>query len=155
MSQLYVLYEHASGYALFRIKEYEEIGAFIAHVEQSSTDLSKFNSVVKLIAFTPFTSGLAALDNLNAISEGMSPILGQWEILENLTNLWLTTQRYNPRWFEIVLGYELAKAIRQKRQDPIGRFWSKNRIVNKRSSKYAMHAHWCHTRDSQGYFFFK
>jgi nucleolar protein 56 len=77
MSQLYVLYEHASGYALFRIKEYEEIGAFIAHVEQSSTDLSKFNSVVKLIAFTPFTSGLAALDNLNAISEGMSPILGQ------------------------------------------------------------------------------
>jgi nucleolar protein 56 len=71
MAQLYVLYEHASGYALFRVKEYEEIGTFITHVEQSSTDLSKFNSVVKLIAFTPFTSGLAALDNQNAISEGL------------------------------------------------------------------------------------
>lgn len=71
MSQLYVLYEHASGYALFRVKEFEEIGAFLQQVEQSVTDLSKFNSVVKLIAFTPFTSGLNALDNLNAISEGI------------------------------------------------------------------------------------
>lgn len=71
MSQLYVLYEHASGYALFRVKEFEEVGAFITQVEQSSLDLSKFNSVVKLIAFTPFSSGLNALDNLNAISEGI------------------------------------------------------------------------------------
>ena len=71
MSQLYILFEHASGYSLFRVKEFEEIGAFIQHVEQSSLDLSKFNSVVKLIAFTPFTSGLNALDNLNAISEGL------------------------------------------------------------------------------------
>ena len=71
MSQLYILFEHASGYSLFRVKEFEEIGAFIQHVEQSALDLSKFNSVVKLIAFTPFTSGLNALDNLNAISEGL------------------------------------------------------------------------------------
>lgn len=71
MSHLYVLYEHASGYALFRVKEFEEIGAFVAQVEQSALDLSKFNSVVKLIAFAPFTSGLNALDNLNAISEGL------------------------------------------------------------------------------------
>lgn len=71
MSHLYVLHEHASGYALFRVKEYEEIGAFVTQVEESSQDLSKFNSVVKLIAFAPFTSGLNALDNLNAISEGI------------------------------------------------------------------------------------
>lgn len=71
MSHLYVLYEHASGYSLFRVKEFEEIGAFVAQVEQSVLDLSKFNSVVKLIAFAPFTSGLNALDNLNAISEGV------------------------------------------------------------------------------------
>ena len=70
MSHLYVLFEHASGYALFRVKEFEEIGAFITQVEQSALDLAKFNSVVKLIAFAPFTSGLNALDNLNAISEG-------------------------------------------------------------------------------------
>lgn len=71
MSTLYVLYEHASGYSLFRVKEYEEIGAFVSQVEESALDLSKFNSVVKLIAFAPFTSGLNALDNLNAISEGV------------------------------------------------------------------------------------
>ncbi len=71
MSHLYVLYEHASGYSLFRVKEFEEIGAFVSQVEQSVLDLSKFNSVVKLIAFAPFTSGLNALDNLNAISEGV------------------------------------------------------------------------------------
>lgn len=71
MSNLYVLHEHASGYSLFRVKEFEEIGAFITQVEQSALDLSKFNSVVKLIAFSPFTSGLNALDNLNAVSEGV------------------------------------------------------------------------------------
>ena len=46
MSHLYVLYEHASGYSLFRVKEFEEIGAFVTQVEQSVLDLSKFNSVV-------------------------------------------------------------------------------------------------------------
>jgi len=66
-----VLYEHASGYSLFRVKEFEEIGALISQVEQNVLDLSKFNSVVKLIAFAPFTSGLNALDNLNSISEGV------------------------------------------------------------------------------------
>jgi nucleolar protein 56 len=71
MSNLYVLYEHASGYSLFRVKEFEEIGALISQVEQNALDLSKFNSVVKLIAFAPFTSGLNALDNLNSISEGV------------------------------------------------------------------------------------
>ena len=71
MSNLYVLYEHASGYSLFRVKEFEEIGALIDQVEKSALDLAKFNSVVKLIAFTPFTSGLNALDNLNSISEGV------------------------------------------------------------------------------------
>jgi len=71
MSNLYVLYEHASGYSLFRVSEFEEIGALIGQVEQSVLDLSKFNGVVKLIAFAPFTSGLNALDNLNSISEGV------------------------------------------------------------------------------------
>lgn len=71
MSNLYVLFEHASGYSLFRVKEFEEIGAFQSQVEQSVLDLSKFNSVVKLVGFSPFTSGLNALDNLNSISEGV------------------------------------------------------------------------------------
>ena len=40
-------------------------------VEQSVSDLSKFNSIVKLVAFSPFKSGTNALDNVNSVSEGL------------------------------------------------------------------------------------
>jgi hypothetical protein len=65
-----VLYEHASGYSLFRVREFEEIGMSLPQVEASVVDLSKFATVVKLVAFHPFQSGINALDNINAISEG-------------------------------------------------------------------------------------
>jgi nucleolar protein 56 len=42
----------------------------IPQVEASVIDLSKFATVVKLLAFNPFQSGVNALDNINAISEG-------------------------------------------------------------------------------------
>ena len=42
-----VLYEHASGYALFRVKEFEEVSALEAEVEASVNDVSAFNSVVR------------------------------------------------------------------------------------------------------------
>ncbi|CAF0955898.1 unnamed protein product [Adineta steineri] len=71
MTKLYILYEHASGYALFQIREFEEIGMNIPQVEATVIDLSKFATVVKLIAFYPFQSGINALDNINAISEGV------------------------------------------------------------------------------------
>lgn len=68
--QLYVLYEHATGYALFHVQEVEEIGALLPTVEKAITDCSLFKSVVKLIAFSPFKSGTNALDNVNSLSEG-------------------------------------------------------------------------------------
>ena len=66
-----MLFEHASGYALFRAKEFEEISMLQPEVEASVTDLARFNAVVKLIAFSPFKSGTNALDNMNSISEGI------------------------------------------------------------------------------------
>ncbi|XP_064630652.1 nucleolar protein 56-like [Lineus longissimus] len=69
--QFHVLFEHASGYALFKVKEFEEVGMLLPEVEASVTDLSKFNSIVKMVAFTPFKSGTNALDNMNSISEGL------------------------------------------------------------------------------------
>jgi nucleolar protein 56 len=69
---MHILFEHATGYALFRVKEFEEIGLLQAQVEESVLDLSRFNSVVKLVAFSPFRSGPNALDNINSISEGCS-----------------------------------------------------------------------------------
>ncbi|CAF5091941.1 unnamed protein product, partial [Rotaria magnacalcarata] len=71
MSNLYILFEHASGYALFRVREFEEIGMNLPQVEASVVDLSKFATVVKLVGFYPFQSGVNALDNINAVSEGL------------------------------------------------------------------------------------
>lgn len=73
MTQLYVLYEHAAGYAIFGVKEFEEVGMLLPQVEASVTDLSRFNTVVKLIGFSPFKTALAALENVNSISEGIVP----------------------------------------------------------------------------------
>nr|XP_012147053.1 PREDICTED: nucleolar protein 56 isoform X1 [Megachile rotundata] len=73
MSKLYVLFEHAAGYALFFVKEFEEVGMLLPQVEASVTDLSRFNSVVKLIGFAPFKTALAALESINNISEGVVP----------------------------------------------------------------------------------
>lgn len=71
MPQMYVLYEHAAGYALLSVKEFEEVGMLLPQVEASVTDLSRFNSIVKLVGFSPFKSALAALENVNSVSEGL------------------------------------------------------------------------------------
>ncbi|XP_031843976.1 nop56 ribonucleoprotein [Nomia melanderi] len=73
MSKLFVLFEHAAGYAVFLVKEFEEVGMLLPQVEASVTDLSRFKSVVKLIGFSPFKTALAALENINSISEGIVP----------------------------------------------------------------------------------
>ncbi|XP_038045411.1 nucleolar protein 56-like isoform X2 [Patiria miniata] len=68
---MYILYEHASGYALFAVTEFEEISMLHSQVEKSVTEFGKFASLVKLHAFSPFKSGANALDNINSISEGI------------------------------------------------------------------------------------
>ncbi|KAG7250687.1 hypothetical protein CRUP_024769, partial [Coryphaenoides rupestris] len=68
---LHVLFEHAAGYALFAVKEVEEIGMLLPQVEASVLNIGKFNSMVSLAAFFPFKSAQAALENINAISEGV------------------------------------------------------------------------------------
>uniref|UniRef100_A0A8C8A0Y7 Nucleolar protein 56 n=1 Tax=Oryzias sinensis TaxID=183150 RepID=A0A8C8A0Y7_9TELE len=71
MVLLHVLFEHAAGYALFAVKEVEEIGMLLPQVEESVLSIGKFNSMVSLAAFFPFKSAQAALENINAISEGV------------------------------------------------------------------------------------
>ena len=68
--QLYVLFEHASGYSLYKVKEYEEVGAFLPQVEAASQDSGKFQQVIKLVGFRPHGNAAAALKNINAVSEG-------------------------------------------------------------------------------------
>ncbi|XP_014470469.1 PREDICTED: nucleolar protein 56 [Dinoponera quadriceps] len=73
MKKLFILFEHASGYAVFRVKEFEEIGMLLPQVEASVTDLSRFRSIVSLVGFSAFKTAVVALENINCISEGVVP----------------------------------------------------------------------------------
>lgn len=70
MPKLYCLFEHSTGYALLKMEEIEEIAALLPIVQESMNDYAKFAGHVKLAAFSPFTSAVAALENMNAVTEG-------------------------------------------------------------------------------------
>jgi len=70
MPKLYCLFEHSTGYALLKMEEIEEIAALLPVVQESMNDYAKFAGHVKLAAFSPFTSAVAALENMNAVTEG-------------------------------------------------------------------------------------
>ena len=94
-THLYVLYEHATGYGLFYVQEVEDIGALLPSVERAITDFSLFASTVKLVAFAPFKSSTNALDNINAVSEG---------ILHDDLKLFLETNVPKNQKNEVLLG---------------------------------------------------
>ncbi|XP_050601630.1 nucleolar protein 56 isoform X2 [Macaca thibetana thibetana] len=71
MVLLHVLFEHAVGYALLALKEVEEISLLQPQVEESVLNLGKFHNIVRLVAFCPFASSQVALENANAVSEGV------------------------------------------------------------------------------------
>ncbi|XP_078534864.1 nucleolar protein 56 [Lissotriton helveticus] len=71
MVLLHVLYEHAAGYALFAVCEVEEISMLLPQVEESVLNIGRFNNIVRLAGFSPFKSAQSALENINAISEGI------------------------------------------------------------------------------------
>jgi len=71
MAPHFVLFEHAAGYGLFRLQEFEEIATLLPQVEESVTDVSKFSQVVNLIGFFPFKTAGDALANINSVSEGI------------------------------------------------------------------------------------
>lgn len=94
-TQLYVLYEHASGYGLFHVDSTEDIGALLPIVAKSITEYTLFASTVKLISFSPFKSGINALDNINAVSEG---------IVHDDLKLFLSTNLPESKDVEVNLG---------------------------------------------------
>lgn len=68
---LYILFESATGYALFETIETESIGLESTQVQEAMGDLARFGKVCKLTAFAPFLSAAQALENANDISEGI------------------------------------------------------------------------------------
>jgi nucleolar protein 56 len=68
---MHVLFETAYGYALFDAKDFEDIGKNLDEVQQDILDLSKFGKNMHLVSFMPFQNAAHALENMNAISEGI------------------------------------------------------------------------------------
>lgn len=66
----HILFETASGYAIFEAKLHEDIGSRSKAVQDSIKDLAKFGKMVSLISFSPFKNAAEALQNANDISEG-------------------------------------------------------------------------------------
>ena len=76
---LFVLFEHAAGYAVFRCRDVEDIGSLLPEIQEAMADFAHFSSIVTLEAFSPFKTGANALENINCISEGrgvLTPLLG-------------------------------------------------------------------------------
>jgi nucleolar protein 56 len=72
MSKLsFVLFESASGYGLFELVALDEIGTKADQVQKTISDLERFSKVLKLKAFQPFTNTAGALEEINAVSEGI------------------------------------------------------------------------------------
>ncbi|KAG6854281.1 snoRNP complex protein nop56 [Blastosporella zonata] len=67
----HVLFESASGYAIFEAKLIEDIGSKSRNVQESIKDLAKFGKMVSLLSFAPFKSAAQALENANDVSEGI------------------------------------------------------------------------------------
>ncbi|XP_077157495.1 nucleolar protein 56 [Paroedura picta] len=68
---LHVVFEHAAGYALFALRQAEEVALLLPQVEESVLSLGKFLALVRLVAFAPFKSAQSALENIHAVSEGL------------------------------------------------------------------------------------
>ncbi|KAI0315603.1 Nop-domain-containing protein [Amylostereum chailletii] len=66
----HLLFESASGYAIFEVKLREEVAAMTKAVQDSIQDLAKFGKMVSLVSFSPFKSAAHALENANDVSEG-------------------------------------------------------------------------------------
>ena len=62
MSQLFILYESASGYCLFEKEEFDEAGGQLSKIQNAIHDLERFSKMVKLSAYQPFTTAEEALE---------------------------------------------------------------------------------------------
>ena len=70
-SLTHVLFEGASGYAVFTVTMQEEVAARTQALQESVSDYNTFTRMVQLASFLPFTSAAQALENANDVSEGV------------------------------------------------------------------------------------
>jgi nucleolar protein 56 len=68
---LYTLYEAPTGYAIFKVRTTEEIGAGDVALQKELQNFSTFSPWVKLVSFAPFESPENALEDAVCISENV------------------------------------------------------------------------------------
>ena len=68
MSQLFLLYESASGYCLFEKEEFDETGGQLSKIQKAIADIQRFSKMLKLAAYQPFTTAEEALENITAVA---------------------------------------------------------------------------------------
>lgn len=73
----HLLFECATGAAIFECLQTEEIGNKTKQVQESIKDLNTFGRMVRLISFSPFKNALEALQGCLDVSEGEKEFLSQ------------------------------------------------------------------------------
>ncbi|THH04947.1 hypothetical protein EW145_g5150 [Phellinidium pouzarii] len=101
----HLLFESASGYAVFEVKQHEEIGAKTKAVQDSIGDLAKFGKMVQLLSFSPFKNAAHALENANDVSEGVLN-----EHLKSLLELVLSKAADDLMKAQLGLGHSYSRA---------------------------------------------
>ena len=62
--QLFILFDTASGYCLFEVKEYDATGGNLSKVQKAVNSLERFGKMVSLVAYQPFKTAEEALENI-------------------------------------------------------------------------------------------
>jgi nucleolar protein 56 len=106
---VYILFESANGFGLFERVTSDEIGVRSREMQRSILELERFSKMVKFVAFAPFLSAEHALENVNAVSEGILP-----DYLKNFleTNLPKTTGK-EPKFRLGVVDTKLGNVINE------------------------------------------
>ena len=69
MQVTFLLFESASGYSLFDVKDIDNVGLTCDNVQAAISDMARFSKMVSLLAFKPFATAVDALEQINAVSE--------------------------------------------------------------------------------------
>jgi nucleolar protein 56 len=78
-TQQYLLYELAAGYALFLRKEIPELEQLLTETQSALQDFARFRKMIALVSFAPFTTAEMAVQNMDAVVNGiMSPFLNDF-----------------------------------------------------------------------------
>ena len=68
MATLFILFETAAGYCLFKKEEYDETGGQLSKVQKAVNDLERFKKMVTFEAQYSFKTAEEALENMQAIA---------------------------------------------------------------------------------------